>query len=55
MERDELSICSGERGRKKSGGEGWCGVVVSLTCGAHWVSARGCFSAVSRQVRGWEG
>ena len=55
MERGELSIGSGERGRKKSGGEGWCGVVCTMTGGVRWVSVVGCFSAVSRHVRGWEG
>ena len=33
MERDELSIGSGGGGRKKSEGEGWCGVVITMTGG----------------------
>ena len=48
MERGELSIGSGERGRKKSGGEGWCGVVCTMTGGVRWVRGVGCFSAVSK-------
>ena len=41
MERGELSIGSSERGRKKSGGEGWCGVVCTMTGGVRWVSGVG--------------
>ena len=41
----------GERG-EMSREEGWCGVGVSLACGAMWVSARGCLSSVRRIVRG---
>ena len=33
LERNKLSIGSGGGGRKKSGGEGWCRVVITLTGG----------------------